>query len=798
MRDPGGQGGDGRPADEHHQSAAAPAQQHHPHHRFGGATISNPSPLATAHSAVAGSSSSSISSSATLAGARARTTSGSTGAKGRAPFGSGKGTPHASSSEHTFAQPYARAGNHSKSSTRGGKASRQHFARSPFLDPSRHAAVTTTVVTTTTTQVTEFPPILIPPPPATLQPASHYPLLNLPTPPSMKKFTFEIGGIPTRFSEIELPDDLDQLGETPSENVRKVLGAQQERLEALVAGSVDDSEHLQQHRARLAEIGQSSSISTFPQHRPIAQPASGSSRLSENPSRPEDDELTSPRGANLPSPNQSPQRDRDYLMVGPDEGAHSSAPSARSQSPMESAMAIEHGPAYSHLASPGFLGNASSSSGVPSSSQISNLSHASAAAVPAIVNTFEALPTPLKSYLLLHLLRRCPSDTLHFMSTLIMPTLKRDVLGDLPLETAFQIIAWFDIRTLGRCAQVSKKWKSIVDSPGADRTVWKLRLLEEGWYNEEDIRRAEAIARRRRRELGDGRLRDVDEMDEDRRKTKQRRTGPARSDAPMGEWKQFDTRAGRVGSETTSQGGRESRTDWMEECRDDNPTFYGDWRRRHSDVGASGTDGRPLAQPPAPESQPMYGTTAPSSASIRSTPSRRSLQGQDSSFTDPTVPAPPPLLRPQASFSSVSTLNAQGSVLLDEDSINTTGSGQSGSLFGPPPGAPLQSRKGKNPASAAADPIAPHEPASRISSGSGVSAADTSMSGNEASPPKSRQRAHSAATGEPVGLYRSLYKKQYNLRMNWLHGRYSSISFPGHDTHVVTCLQFDDDRIVSG
>ncbi|KAI9366697.1 WD40-repeat-containing domain protein [Zopfochytrium polystomum] len=35
-------------------------------------------------------------------------------------------------------------------------------------------------------------------------------------------------------------------------------------------------------------------------------------------------------------------------------------------------------------------------------------------------------------------------------------------------------------------------------------------------------------------------------------------------------------------------------------------------------------------------------------------------------------------------------------------------------------------------------------------------------------------------------------------RSNWLHGRCSSISFPGHGKFVVTCLQFDDDKIVSG
>ena len=34
--------------------------------------------------------------------------------------------------------------------------------------------------------------------------------------------------------------------------------------------------------------------------------------------------------------------------------------------------------------------------------------------------------------------------------------------------------------------------------------------------------------------------------------------------------------------------------------------------------------------------------------------------------------------------------------------------------------------------------------------------------------------------------------------MNWFRGRYRHISFPGHGYNVVTCLQFDTDKIVSG
>lgn len=46
--------------------------------------------------------------------------------------------------------------------------------------------------------------------------------------------------------------------------------------------------------------------------------------------------------------------------------------------------------------------------------------------------------------------------------------------------------------------------------------------------------------------------------------------------------------------------------------------------------------------------------------------------------------------------------------------------------------------------------------------------------------------------------YKSLYQYHDSIRRNWFLGKYSHISFPGHGSNVVTCLQFDADRIVSG
>ena len=65
-------------------------------------------------------------------------------------------------------------------------------------------ATTTTVVTTTTTTTTTFPPLV-------LKGSRHlqdldpreYPLATTPTPPSLKRFCFDVGGRPTIFHEAD-------------------------------------------------------------------------------------------------------------------------------------------------------------------------------------------------------------------------------------------------------------------------------------------------------------------------------------------------------------------------------------------------------------------------------------------------------------------------------------------------------------------------------------------------------------------------------------------------------------------
>ncbi|KAJ3020249.1 UNVERIFIED_CONTAM: SCF ubiquitin ligase complex subunit cdc4 [Siphonaria sp. JEL0065] len=108
--------------------------------------------------------------------------------------------------------------------------------------------------------------------------------------------------------------------------------------------------------------------------------------------------------------------------------------------------------------------------------------------IPSIINTFDTLAPQLQSYLLLQLLRRCPSKTLQFVSTLILPALKQDFLGDLPAELTYQILSHLDLRTLSRVSRVCKKWRSVVDGEGAGIAVWKHRLSLEGWFSEAEVK----------------------------------------------------------------------------------------------------------------------------------------------------------------------------------------------------------------------------------------------------------------------------------------------------------------------
>ncbi|CAH1760436.1 6335_t:CDS:2, partial [Entrophospora sp. SA101] len=104
--------------------------------------------------------------------------------------------------------------------------------------------------------------------------------------------------------------------------------------------------------------------------------------------------------------------------------------------------------------------------------------------------TFDSLPHSMKSYMLFQLLRRCPTNTLQYVSNIILPTLRKDFLGTLPLELSLHIVRYLDASSMCKAAQVNKQWRDVVDGDGF---TWKRCLLSDG-FSLDDSEEARAIS----------------------------------------------------------------------------------------------------------------------------------------------------------------------------------------------------------------------------------------------------------------------------------------------------------------
>lgn len=102
------------------------------------------------------------------------------------------------------------------------------------------------------------------------------------------------------------------------------------------------------------------------------------------------------------------------------------------------------------------------------------LSTRSLLSLPSMVDTFEAMPEEMKSYLMYQFLRRCSKPVLHFVADVVNPALKCDFLRLLPVELCLNVIGNLDVKTLCRAAQVSKRWRQLIDS---SEKIWK-RLFD--------------------------------------------------------------------------------------------------------------------------------------------------------------------------------------------------------------------------------------------------------------------------------------------------------------------------------
>ncbi|KAJ1554882.1 SCF ubiquitin ligase complex subunit cdc4 [Nowakowskiella sp. JEL0078] len=289
---------------------------------------------------------------------------------------------------------------------------------------------TTTIVTTTTTTRTEYPPLYIENPAKNLDPAI-YPLAEIETPPTLKEFSIEIGGVRSSIREKDYRDEDKKLSQhhqthlighqIPSHQKRKRQAPEESDLESLDVPTHNLTSRSHKRRASV--------VSPLLTHVKLSNPISTSDLDLDS------EAMTGSRSPDLPSPRMSPTQPNAQIV----------------QIPQHRQTTVEE--------------------------------------ITKIVPLFDALPEQLKSYMLLQLLRRSTFPTLQFVASLILPNLKKNFLTLLPLEISYTILQWVDIRSLGRCACVCKAWNAVVDGPDAQGGVWRRRLVKEGWYNEIEVER---------------------------------------------------------------------------------------------------------------------------------------------------------------------------------------------------------------------------------------------------------------------------------------------------------------------
>ncbi|SPO04742.1 related to CDC4 - cell division control protein [Cephalotrichum gorgonifer] len=95
-----------------------------------------------------------------------------------------------------------------------------------------------------------------------------------------------------------------------------------------------------------------------------------------------------------------------------------------------------------------------------------------------MLDTFDAMPSDMKTLMLYQFLRRCPRGTLRVVADVVNPSLQCDFLKQLPLELSYHVLSYLDYRDLCRASKVSKHWRAITD---CNETGWKELFDRDGY-----------------------------------------------------------------------------------------------------------------------------------------------------------------------------------------------------------------------------------------------------------------------------------------------------------------------------
>ncbi|KAL8907425.1 MAG: hypothetical protein Q9171_005867 [Xanthocarpia ochracea] len=98
--------------------------------------------------------------------------------------------------------------------------------------------------------------------------------------------------------------------------------------------------------------------------------------------------------------------------------------------------------------------------------------------IPNMIDTLEAMPLEMQEFVMYQLLKRCSKPVLKFVADVVNPALKCDFLSLLPLELSLNIVGHLDVKSLCRAAQVSRKWRQIIDSA---EKAWKRQFDADGY-----------------------------------------------------------------------------------------------------------------------------------------------------------------------------------------------------------------------------------------------------------------------------------------------------------------------------
>ncbi|KAF1945344.1 WD40 repeat-like protein [Clathrospora elynae] len=98
--------------------------------------------------------------------------------------------------------------------------------------------------------------------------------------------------------------------------------------------------------------------------------------------------------------------------------------------------------------------------------------------IPNMLNSFDALPEQMQSYVLYQMLRRCKKPTLQFVADVVNPALKRDFIDSLPTELSLEILSYLDVKSMCNAAQVSKYWRKLTNT---HESAWKDLLAKDGY-----------------------------------------------------------------------------------------------------------------------------------------------------------------------------------------------------------------------------------------------------------------------------------------------------------------------------